>query len=299
MSAARRGGRGCTPYAIGLEGSPDLAAADALGTVHHGFVYTFEEGLDAVPEVIRHLETYDVTTIRAATPMYLLARRIKAMGVKMVLSGEGADELFGGYLYFHKAPSAEAFHEETVRKLDALHSYDCLRANKSMMAWGVEARVPFLDLEFIDVAMGMDATYKMVDQSGAGSRRIEKAVLRESFAGALPDEILWRQKEQFSDGVGYDWIDGLKAHAEASVTDHELAAAAARFPFNTPASKEAYVYRRIFEQHYPGEACAATVPGGKSIACSSPAALAWDPAFAAAADPSGRAVRGVHAQALE
>jgi len=284
-------------FAIGLEGSPDLAAAqvaaDALGTVHHGFVYTFWEGLDALPEVIRHIETYDVTTIRAATPMYLLARRIKAMGVKMVLSGEGSDEIFGGYLYFHKAPSAEAFHEETVRKLDALHSYDCLRANKSMMAWGVEARVPFLDLEFIDVAMGMDAQHKM-----AGAGRIEKAVLREAFEGALPKEILWRQKEQFSDGVGYGWIDGLKAHAEQSVSDREFAAASARYPFNTPATKEAYFYRRIFEQHYPGEACAATVPGGKSIACSSPAALAWDPAFAAMADPSGRAVRGVHTAAL-
>ena len=284
-------------FAIGLDGSPDLAAAqiaaDALGTVHHGFIYTFWEGLDALPEVIRHIETYDVTTIRAATPMYLLARRIKAMGVKMVLSGEGSDELFGGYLYFHKAPSAEAFHEETVRKLDALHSYDCLRANKAMMAWGVEARVPFLDLEFIDVAMGMDAKHKM-----AGQGRIEKAVLREAFQGALPDAILWRQKEQFSDGVGYGWIDGLKAHAELAISDREFAAAAARYPFNTPATKEAYLYRRIFEQHFPGEACAATVPGGKSIACSSAAALAWDPAFANAADPSGRAVRGVHSHAL-
>ena len=289
-------------FAIGLEGSPDLAAAqiaaDALGTVHHGFVYTFFEGLDALPEVIRHIETYDVTTIRAATPMYLLARRIKAMGVKMVLSGEGSDELFGGYLYFHKAPSAEAFHEETVRKIDALHSYDCLRANKAMMAWGVEARVPFLDLEFIDVAMGIDAQHKMVDKAGPTNRKMEKGVLREAFDGALPEKILWRQKEQFSDGVGYGWIDGLKAQAEQAVTDREFAAAAARYPFNTPATKEAYFYRRIFEQHFPGEACAATVPGGKSIACSSPAALAWDPAFANAADPSGRAVRGVHDDAL-
>jgi asparagine synthase (glutamine-hydrolysing) len=284
-------------FAIGLEGSPDLAAAqvaaDALGTVHHGFVYTFEEGLDALPEVIRHIETYDVTTIRASTPMFLLARRIKAMGVKMVLSGEGSDEIFGGYLYFHKAPSAREFHEETVRKLDALHSYDCLRANKAMMAWGVEARVPFLDLEFLDAAMSLDAEYKM-----AGRGRIEKAVLREAFAGALPDAILWRQKEQFSDGVGYGWIDGLKAYAEEAVSDREFAAAASRFPYNPPATKEAYLYRRIFESHFPGEACASTVPGGKSIACSSPAALAWDPAFAAAADPSGRAVRGVHDNAL-
>jgi len=284
-------------FAVGLEGAPDLKAArevaEHIGTVHHEFHFTVQEGLDALSDVVHHIETYDVTTIRASTPMYLMARRIRAMGVKMVLSGEGSDEIFGGYLYFHKAPSAEAFHEETVRKLDALHSYDCLRANKAMMAWGVEARVPFLDLEFIDVAMGLDAAHKM-----AGGGRIEKRVLREAFAGALPDTILWRQKEQFSDGVGYGWIDGLKAHAEQAVSDREFAAAAARYPFNTPATKEAYFYRRIFEQHFPGEVCAATVPGGKSIACSSPAALAWDPAFANAADPSGRAVKGVHQQAL-
>ena len=280
-------------FAIGLEGSPDLAAAEiaaqALGTVHHGFRYTFEEGLDAIPEVIRHIESYDVTTIRASTPMFLLARRIKAMGVKMVLSGEGSDEIFGGYLYFHKAPDARAFHEELVRKLDALHTYDCLRANKSMMAWGVEPRVPFLDVEFLDVAMRMDARAKM-----AGPGRIEKAILREAFAGYLPDSILWRQKEQFSDGVGYGWIDGLKAHAEAQVGDRELAAAASRFPINPPLTKEAYFYRALFERNYPGPACAQTVPGGKSIACSSPAAIAWDAAFANAADPSGRAVAGVH-----
>ncbi|MGB8635212.1 MAG: asparagine synthase B [Rhodanobacteraceae bacterium] len=280
-------------FAIGLEGSPDLSAAEraaeAIGTVHHGFVYSVQEGLDAIPEVIRHVETCDVTTIRASTPMYLLARRIKAMGVKMVLSGEGSDEIFGGYLYFHKAPDARSFHEETVRKLDALHSYDCLRANKSMMAWGVEARVPFLDLEFVDLAMGMDAAHKM-----AGPERIEKAVLREAFAGVLPDEILWRQKEQFSDGVGYGWIDSLKAHAEAAVSDRELASAASRFVHNPPQSKEALWYRRLFEEYFPGTACAATVPGGKSIACSTPEALAWDASFAAAADPSGRAVAGVH-----
>ena len=280
-------------FAIGLAGSPDLAAAEvaarALGTVHHGFTYTFEEGLDALPDVIRHIESYDVTTVRASTPMYLLARRIKAMGVKMVLSGEGADEIFGGYLYFHKAPDARAFHEETVRKLDALHLYDCLRANKAMMAWGVEARVPFLDLEFMDLAMSMDAAHKM-----AGQGRIEKAVLREAFAGVLPDEILWRQKEQFSDGVGYGWIDGLKAHAGACVSDAMLAQAELRFPVNPPQTKEAYWYRELFEREFPGEACARTIPGGKSIACSSPAAIAWDPAFAAAADPSGRAVAGVH-----
>ena len=283
-------------FAIGLEGSPDLAAAqiaaEALGTVHHGYTYTFEEGLDALPDVIRHIETYDVTTIRASTPMFLLARRIKAMGVKMVLSGEGSDELFGGYLYFHKAPNAREFHAELVRKLDALHNYDCLRANKSMMAWGVEPRVPFLDREFIEVAMRMDAEAKMVKGG-----RIEKNILRAAFEGYLPDEILWRQKEQFSDGVGYGWIDGLKAYAERQVSDRELAAAAGRFPHIPPQTKEAYFYRRLFEQVFPDEASARTVPGGKSIACSSPAAIAWDAAFANAADPSGRAVAGVHAQA--
>ena len=288
-------------FAIGLDGSPDLAAAavaaKALGTVHHGFTYTFEEGLDALPEVIRHIETYDVTTIRASTPMFLLARRIKAMGVKMVLSGEGSDEVFGGYLYFHKAPDAREFHEETVRKLDALYNYDCLRANKSMMAWGVEPRVPFLDVEFLEVAMRMDAANKMV-RPGPGGRKIEKAILREAFEGYLPDEILWRQKEQFSDGVGYGWIDGLKAHAEAQISDRVFAASASRFPVNPPQTKEAYLYRHIFEQFFPGVACAQTVPGGKSIACSSPAAIAWDAAFAKMADPSGRAVAGVHEAAL-
>ena len=283
-------------FAIGLEGSPDLAAAEiaakALGTVHHGFTYRFEEGLDALPDVIRHIESYDVTSVRASTPMYLLARRVKAMGVKMVLSGEGSDEIFGGYLYFHKAPDARAFHEECVRKLGSLHLYDCNRANKAMMAWGVEARVPFLDLEFLDLAMGFDAQAKM-----AGKGRIEKAVLREAFEGALPPEILWRQKEQFSDGVGYGWIDGLKARAEAYVSDAMFAQAALRFPINTPQTKEAYWYRELFEREFPGDACARTVPGGKSIACSSPAAIAWDPAFAAAADPSGRAIAGVHLSA--
>ncbi|MHC9084495.1 asparagine synthase B [Luteimonas sp. RIT-PG2_3] len=289
-------------FAIGLKGSPDLAAAEvageALGTVHHGFEYTFEEGLDALPEVIKHVETYDVTTIRASTPMFLLARRIKAMGVKMVLSGEGSDEIFGGYLYFHKAPNAREFHEELVRKLDALNNYDCLRANKSMMAWGVEPRVPFLDVEFLDVAMKMDALHKMIGTRADGSRRIEKSILREAFEGYLPDSILWRQKEQFSDGVGYGWIDGLKAHAEAQVSDRELAAADKRFPVNPPQTKEAYYYRTLFELHFPTVAAAETVPGGKSIACSSPAAIAWDASFAAAADPSGRAIAGVHEQAL-
>ena len=284
-------------FAIGLEGSPDLAAAQVaakfLGTSHHEFRFTVQEGLDALPEVIRHIETYDVTSIRASTPMYLMARRIKAMGVKMVLSGEGADEIFGGYLYFHKAPSAEAFHGETVRKLDALHLYDCNRANKAMAAWGVEARVPFLDLEFLDVAMSMDAEHKRTRPG-----RIEKAVLREAFEGALPDSILWRQKEQFSDGVGYGWIDSLKAHAEQAISDAELAAAASEFGYNTPATKEALMYRRLFAQAFPGAACAATVPGGPSIACSTPTAIAWDASFAAAADPSGRAIAGVHIAAL-
>jgi asparagine synthase (glutamine-hydrolysing) len=288
-------------FAIGLRGSPDLAAAaiaaEALGTVHHGFEYTFDEGLDALPDVIRHIETYDVTTIRASTPMFLLARRIKAMGVKMVLSGEGSDEIFGGYLYFHKAPDAREFHEELIRKLDALHNYDCLRANKSMMAWGVEPRVPFLDREFLDVAMRIDARHKMIDKTDP-RRRMEKAILREAFDGELPASILWRQKEQFSDGVGYGWIDGLKAHADAQVSDRELAAAAKRFPHNPPQTKEAYFYRTVFERAFPSPAAAETVPGGKSIACSSPAAIAWDAAFAAAADPSGRAIAGVHAAAL-
>lgn len=289
-------------FAIGLKGSPDLAAAaiaaESLGTVHHGFEYTFEEGLDALPDVIRHIETFDVTTIRASTPMFLLARRIKAMGVKMVLSGEGSDEVFGGYLYFHKAPDARQFHEELVRKLDALHNYDCLRANKSMMAWGVEPRVPFLDREFLDVAMRFDAAHKMIHRGSDGYQRMEKGVLRAAFDGHLPDEILWRQKEQFSDGVGYGWIDGLKAHAERQVSDRELAAAASRFPHNPPLTKEAYLYRSLFEQVFPSPAAAATVPGGKSIACSSPAAIAWDAAFANAADPSGRAVTGIHNAAV-
>ena len=289
-------------FAIGLKGSPDLAAAaiaaESLGTVHHGFEYTFEEGLDAIPDVIRHVETFDVTTIRASTPMFLLARRIKAMGVKMVLSGEGSDEIFGGYLYFHKAPGARQFHEELVRKLDALHNYDCLRANKSMMAWGVEPRVPFLDREFLDVAMRFDAAHKMIHRGSDAFQRMEKGVLRAAFEGHLPDEILWRQKEQFSDGVGYGWIDGLKAHADAQVSDRELAAAAGRFPHIPPQTKEAYLYRALFEQVFPSPAAAMTVPGGKSIACSSPAAIAWDAAFAGAADPSGRAVAGVHNAAV-
>jgi asparagine synthase (glutamine-hydrolysing) len=280
-------------FAVGLQGSPDMAVAarvaEHLGTVHHGFVYTIQEGLDAVPDVIHHLETYDVTTIRAATPMYLMARRIRAMGVKMVLSGEGADELFGGYLYFHKAPSPRAFHDETVRKLSRLHLFDCLRANKAMAAWGVEARVPFLDLEFVDVAMAIDPALKM-----AGGGTIEKQLLRAQFADLLPPEVVKRQKEQFSDGVGYGWIDALKAHAAARVSDAEMRNASVRFPHNPPATKEAYLYRSIFEGYFPLPSAAHCVPGGPSIACSTPEALAWDASFASTADPSGRAVAGVH-----
>lgn len=284
-------------FAIGLEGSPDLhaakVAADALGTVHHELKFTLEDGHDALPDVIRHIESCDVTTVRASTPMFLMARRIKAMGVKMVLSGEGSDEIFGGYLYFHKAPNPREFHDETVRKLDALHRFDCLRANKSMAAWGVEARVPFLDLEFLEVAMRFDARHKMT-----GPGRIEKHVLRQAFDGALPPEILWRQKEQFSDGVGYSWIDSLKARAEREVSDTDLARASWRFPIATPTSKEGYLYRSIFEQFFPGDAAAKLLPSGPSIACSTPTAIAWDAAFAAAADPSGRAIAGVHRAAL-
>lgn len=280
-------------FAIGLDGSPDLAAArtvaDALGTVHHELHYTVQEGLDALSDVIRHIESFDVTTVRASTPMYLMARRIKAMGIKMVLSGEGSDEIFGGYLYFHKAPSAEELHAETVRKLDQLHKFDCLRANKSMAAWGVEARVPFLDREFLDVAMGFEPAEKM-----SGPERMEKHVLRTAFEGYLPEEILWRQKEQFSDGVGYGWIDSLRELAEERVSDDRMAAAEYRFPINPPLTKEAYLYREMFEEHFPSESAARCVPEGKSIACSSPAALAWDAAFEESADPSGRAVRGVH-----
>ncbi|MCL1113158.1 MULTISPECIES: asparagine synthase B [Shewanella] len=283
-------------FAVGLAESPDLVAAqkvaDAIGTIHHPIVYTFQEGLDAIKEVIYHLETYDVTTIRAATPMYLMARKIKAMGIKMVLSGEGADELFGGYLYFHKAPNAQAFHEELVRKLDKLHLFDCLRANKAMAAWGLEARVPFLDKEFIDVAMRVNPEAKMSKDG-----RIEKHILRQAFEHKLPKEVVWRQKEQFSDGVGYSWIDGLKAHAGANVDDVQFANAKFRFPYNTPESKEAYFYRSFFEEFFPLTSAAETVPGGKTVACSTPEALLWDASLQGINDPSGRAVKNVHASA--
>ncbi|HAW92723.1 TPA: asparagine synthase B [Candidatus Azambacteria bacterium] len=282
-------------FAVGLPGSPDLVAAqkvaDAIGTVHHTVHFTVQEALDSLRDVIYFLETYDVTTIRASTPMYLMARKIKAMGIKMVLSGEGSDEIFGGYLYFHKAPNAKAFHEETLRKLDRLHMFDCNRANKAMSAWGIEARVPFLDKEFMDVAMRLNPQAKM-----CGGGKMEKHILRQAFDGLLPNEILWRQKEQFSDGVGYNWIDSLKAHAAKEVSDQQMATASFRFPVNTPDSKEAYYYRVIFEEHFPHAGAISCVPGGKSVACSTPEALAWDAKMAEMTDPSGRAVRDVHSQ---
>ncbi|MFD1801706.1 asparagine synthase B [Mixta tenebrionis] len=283
-------------FAIGLEGSPDLQAAkkvaDHLGTVHHELHFTVQEGLDAIRDVIYHIETYDVTTIRASTPMYLMSRKIKAMGIKMVLSGEGADEVFGGYLYFHKAPNAQEFHDENVRKLLALHMYDCARANKSMSAWGVEARVPFLDKKFLDVAMSINPQDKMCGSNG----KMEKHILRECFSSYLPESVVWRQKEQFSDGVGYSWIDTLKEVAQQQVSDQQLQTAHYRFPYNTPTSKEGYLYREIFEELFPLPSAAECVPGGPSVACSSAKAIEWDEAFKKMDDPSGRAV-GVHQSA--
>ena len=283
-------------FAIGLKGAPDLAkareVADFIGTVHHEIHYTVQEGLDALRDVIYFIETYDVTTVRASTPMYLLARVIKSMGIKMVLSGEGADEIFGGYLYFHKAPDARAFHEETVRKLSKLHLYDCLRANKSLAAWGVEGRVPFLDKEFLDVAMRLNPQAKMCP-----GKTIEKRVLREAFAGMLPADVTWRQKEQFSDGVGYGWIDSLREVAARVVSDEEMAHAAERFPVNPPRNKEEYCYRRLFEEHFPSESAARSVPSVPSVACSTAEALAWDASFRGQNEPSGRAVAGVHEEA--
>ena len=283
-------------FAVGLRGAPDLLkarlVAEHIGTVHHEINYTIQEGLDALSDVVYFTETYDVTTIRASTPMYLLARVIKSMGIKMVLSGEGADEVFGGYLYFHKAPSARAFHEETVRKLSKLYLYDCLRANKSLAAWGVEGRVPFLDTEFLDVAMRINPAAKMCPGSV-----MEKKILREAFSSLLPQEVAWRQKEQFSDGVGYSWIDTLKQITASSVSDEELAHAAERFPINPPRNKEEYFYRSLFAAHFPSDSAARTVPSVPSVACSTAEALAWDKAFANLNDPSGRAVSGVHLQA--
>lgn len=292
-------------FAVGLKGAPDLAkarlVADYIGTVHHEIHYTIQEGLDVIRDVIYFTETYDVTTVRASTPMYLLARVIKSMGIKMVLSGEGADEVFGGYLYFHKAPSARAFHEETVRKLSKLHYYDCLRANKSLSAWGVEGRVPFLDKEFLDVAMNINPQTKMcgIDPSSDGQKRfiIEKKIVREAFSDMLPREIVWRQKEQFSDGVGYAWIDTLKKITSEAVTDEQMAHARERFPINPPLNKEEYYYRSIFEEFFPSESAAHSVNQEASVACSTSVALQWDAAFQNMNDPSGRAVRGVHEQA--
>jgi len=282
-------------FAIGLTGSPDLAAAREvskfINSVHHEFHYTVTEGLDALPDVIYHIESYDVTTVRASTPMYLMARKIKAMGVKMVLSGEGSDEIFGGYLYFHKAPDAQSFHEETVRKLDRLHLYDCLRANKSMAAWGVEARVPFLDKEVIDLVMSIDPKFKM-----CGRGKIEKQILRDTFADILPASVVKRQKEQFSDGVGYGWIDSLKELAAREISDQMMQNAKYKFPVNTPQSKEEYYYRRIFAEHFPDRIVASCVMGGPSVACSTPEALEWDKKFKII-DPSGRAVQDIHSDA--
>ena len=283
-------------FAVGLKGAPDLAkakmVADHIGTVHHEINYTIQEGLDAIRDLIYYIETYDVTTVRASTPMYLLARVIKSMGIKMVLSGEGADEIFGGYLYFHKAPDAKAFHEETVRKLSKLHLYDCLRANKSLSAWGVEGRVPFLDKEFLDVAMRTNPEAKMCPGT-----TIEKKIVREAFAHLLPEEVAWRQKEQFSDGVGYSWIDTLKQITSEAVSDEQMAHAAERFPINPPKNKEEYYYRSIFAEHFPSDSAARSVPSEASVACSTAIALEWDASFRNLNDPSGRAVKGVHEQA--
>ncbi len=282
-------------FAVGLQGSPDLIAArkvaDHIGTIHHEIHFTVQEGLDAIRDVIYHIETYDVTTIRASTPMYLLARVIKSMGVKMVLSGEGADEIFGGYLYFHKAPNAEEFHKETVRKLDKLHLYDCLRANKSLAAWGVEGRVPFLDKEFMDVAMRLNPKDKM-----AGNGKMEKWILRKAFESYLPESVAWRQKEQFSDGVGYNWIDTLKELTSARITDEQMANVSEAFPINPPMTKEEYYYRTIFTEHFPSESASKCVPSVPSVACSTPIALEWDAAFKNMNDPSGRSIKSVHEQ---
>lgn len=291
-------------FAVGLKGAPDLAkarlVADYIGTVHHEINYTIQEGLDALRDVIYFIETYDITTVRASVPMYLLARVIKSMGIKMVLSGEGADEIFGGYLYFHKAPSAEEFHKETVRKLSKLHQYDCLRANKSLSAWGVEGRVPFLDKEFLDVAMRTNPKAKMCSLNGSDPKAsMEKRIVREAFEDILPEEVAWRQKEQFSDGVGYSWIDTLKKITSEAVTDEQMAHAAERFPINTPLCKEEYYYRSIFEEHFPSESAARSVPHEASVACSTAVALEWDEAWKNMNDPSGRAVSGVHENALQ
>ena len=290
-------------FAVGLEGSPDLAAArkaaESIGTVHHEVHFTIQEALDALPDVIYHIETYDITTVRASTPMYLLARAIKAMGIKMVLSGEGSDELFGGYLYFHKAPDGREFHEELVRKMSKLHLYDCLRANKSLSAWGVEGRVPFLHKEFIDTAMRLNPADKMSIRLPDGSQRMEKWILRKAFEDLLPADICWRQKEQFSDGVGYSWIDTLKEMTSQKVSDAEFAQRARRFPVNTPVTKEEYFYRDIFSRFFPEDSAAMTVPHEAGVACSTAKALEWDAAWKSMDEPSGRAIAGVHEKAYE
>lgn len=288
-------------FAIGLEGSPDLIAAqkaaDYIGTVHHEVHFTIQEALDALPDVIYHIETYDITTVRASTPMYLLARVIKSMGIKMILSGEGSDELFGGYLYFHKAPDAKEFHEELVRKMSKLHLYDCLRANKSLMAWGVEGRVPFLDKEFIDIAMSLNPSDKMNIRLPDGKQRVEKWILRKAFEDMLPEEICWRQKEQFSDGVGYNWIDTLKKMTEEKVSDAEFARRENRFPVNPPKTKEEYYYREIYSKLFPSDSAAKVVPHEAGVACSTAKALEWDAAWKNMDEPSGRAIAGVHDKA--
>ena len=280
-------------FSVGLVGSPDLEAAkkvsEHIGSIHHEVIFTIQEGLDAIRDVIYHLETYDITTVRASTPMYLMARSIKSHGIKMVLSGEGADELFGGYLYFHKAPNSEEFHKETVRKIDKLYQYDCLRANKSLAAWGIEGRVPFLDKDFIDVAMQLNPNDKMITKD-----RMEKWVLRQAFESYLPKEVAWRQKEQFSDGVGYSWIDSLKDLVEKEVSDHDFANAKNKFPFQTPQNKEEYYYRSIFQEHFPSKTAAKTVPSVPSVACSTPIAIEWDKSFKNLNDPSGRSILNVH-----
>ena len=285
-------------FSVGLKGSPDLAAAklvaDHIGTIHHEIIFTIQEGLDAIKDVIYNLETYDITTVRASTPMYLMARVIKSMGIKMVLSGEGADEIFGGYLYFHKAPNAREFHDETVRKLDKLHMYDCLRANKSLAAWGIEGRVPFLDKDFMDVAMSLNPEDKMIK-----GERIEKWILRKAFEDYLPKSIVWRQKEQFSDGVGYNWIDTLKKVVEDQISDQKMEEASLRFPIQTPTTKEEYYYRSLFSEHFPSNTAALCVPQEPSVACSTKIALEWDEAFKSLNEPSGRAISKVHEDAYD
>jgi asparagine synthase (glutamine-hydrolysing) len=278
-------------FSVGFQpDAPDLIAArkvaDFICTTHHEVIFTIEEGIEAIEKVIWHLETYDITTIRAATPMYFLSKYITDMGIKMVLSGEGADEVFGGYLYFHNAPSDEEFQKETIRRVFLLSTADCLRADKSTMAWGLEARVPFLDKGFLQTAMSMRPDFKRPDRSKG---KIEKWVIRKAFDTKedpyLPEEILWRQKEQFSDGVGYGWIDSLKEYCSKMVSDEEFATAAEKYPHNTPDTKEAYYFRKIFEKFYPQDHCLKTV-------------LKWIPKWQKNTDPSGRAA-DIHFDTIE